>query len=205
MRLNFITIVFRDILREKTNDGTPTGLELKHIMNSGLLISDSLAHELVIENIEETRLRPDVYKGVLLDGYPRTVEQAHLLNTIVNPLNFKVVNIKLETSVAVSKLLGRRLCKTCGGSFNTAHIVEGSFDMPAILPNPETCSLRAQCNPVLTTRDDDTDATITTRLQQHDANSQPILDYYEHKGQLRTFNVFKGVKDVDALIDLIHK
>jgi adenylate kinase len=174
-------------------------------MNEGLLVSDDLAQGLVVESIQATLANPDM-KGVLLDGYPRTLMQAEMLDNALKSLSvfsFKVVDVKLETKVAVAKLLGRVQCLTCGESFNTADVVEGSFDMPAILPNKDTCKMKELCNPVLTTRGDDTEETITTRLQQHDINIAPILAYYERTGALRTFNVYKGVKDVDALIEVI--
>jgi adenylate kinase len=174
-------------------------------MNLGLLVPSDFAEGLVAQNIRAA-LANSTLKGVLLDGHPRTLTEAEVLDSTLNSLNvtsFKVVNIKLETSVAVKRLLSRKQCVTCGESFNTADIVTETFDMPAILPNKDTCKMKELCNPVLTTRGDDTEETITTRLAQHDHNIAPILAYYERRGVLRTFHVHRGAKDADALIKLI--
>lgn len=174
-------------------------------MNAGHLIPDQLANDLVIDTISNA-FEKGTYKGILLDGYPRTVEQAKFFDesyVVHNKNPLKVVDIKLDNKVAVAKLLGRRICSACSGSYNTAHIVTDGYDMPAILPNASTCKLGSMCKQDLVKRDDDTEATIATRLDQHEKNSQPILEYYTKQGVLQTFNVYKGVKDVDALIDVI--
>lgn len=192
-------------MRAKVTDGTTSGNEIKSLMNKGMLVPDELAHQILDEHVRRALAKADV-SGVLLDGYPRTVKQAHLLDDTLSSMcinNFKVVDIKLETSVAVAKLLNRKQCETCGDSFNTAHIVEGTYDMPAILPDPATCRLKERCHPVLSMRGDDTEETIKTRLHHHDVNVAPILDYYDNKGVLKTFHVHKGVKDVDALIEVM--
>jgi adenylate kinase len=194
-----------DILRETVIDGSETGKELKAIMNKGLLVPDDMAQTVLEEHVRSALANQNV-KGVLLDGYPRTIKQAHLLDETLASVgvnDFQVVDIKLDTGVTVQKLLNRKQCETCGDSFNTAHIVTGSYDMPAILPDPTKCKLKGNCNPVLCVRGDDTEETVKVRLQQHDLHVAPILDYYNQKGILKTFHVHKGVKDVDALIDLI--
>jgi adenylate kinase len=174
-------------------------------MNQGLLVPSDLAEGLITQNIKAA-LENSNLKGVLLDGHPRTIAEAEVLDATLRSLNIttlKVVNIKLETSVAVKRLLNRKKCVACGESFNTANIIVDSYDMPAILPSRETCKLGEKCCPVLTTRGDDTEAAIKTRLQEHDVNVAPILAHYEHQGLLRTFNVHKGAKDADALIKVI--
>ena len=197
----------RDILREKVKDWSSLGEEIKRTMNSGKLISDKFANEIIVQTILDTE-EQRLYDGLLLDGYPRTLFQAQYFDLFCanqSKRDFSVVNIQLDASVAVAKLLGRRICKTCGDSFNTAHIVKNGYDMPAILPSSQTCKLGpTACNPDLLKRDDDTAETITTRIAQHDINTAPILEYYQKKGVLKTFNVYKGVKDVDALIKLIN-
>jgi adenylate kinase len=165
-----------------------------------------MANDLVVKTISALGKEFD---GVLLDGYPRTVQQAKFLdksyeNRTIYPL--KVLNVKLAHNVAVAKLLGRRQCVTCNTSFNMAHIVEDGYDMPAILPSSDSCKFGpTNCNPELEKRDDDTEETIRVRMQQHDANAAPILAYYDAQGVLATFNVLKGIKDAPALIDMINK
>lgn len=193
-------------MRETLNHKSPESDAIRAVMNSGKLISDEVANGLVVEAILGAR-KLGKYEGVLLDGYPRTLGQAKAFDaTFKNEMSkFKVVDIKLKNEIAIEKLLGRRLCTTCNGSFNMADIITDGYDMPAILPSKETCSMGAKCSPNLVMRGDDTASTILARIEVHDEHSAPILDYYRQNGKLSTFHVFKGVKDVDALIDLIQE
>jgi adenylate kinase len=112
------------------------------------------------------------------------------------------VHIMLDREVTIQKLLGRRLCKTCAKSFNTAHIVERGFDMPAILPDQKTCQFtrgNQKCEPIFERRDDDTAQVIEKRLEDFDARNNCILEFYRERNALRSFEVKKGVKDVDSL------
>ena len=96
--------------------------------------------------------------GYILDGFPRTIDQAKYLDKYIKESDNKLIspiNIILDKEIAIRKLLGRRNCKTCGESFNIAHIVEGMYDMPAILPNKEKCILGDKCDINLETRNDD--------------------------------------------------
>lgn len=118
-------------------------------MDQGLLINDELATSVVIskiKNIENDKL----HTGFLLDGFPRTLNQAKLLDQLMKEnkensskkdTNLVVINIELDERVMRFKLHGRRACGTCGASLNHAHVVEDSFDMPAILPSPSTCGI----------------------------------------------------------------
>lgn len=193
-------------MRETLNQKTPESDAIRAVMNSGKLISDEVANSLVVNAILSAR-KLGKYDGVLLDGYPRTLGQAQAFDaTFKDELNrFKVVDIKLKNEIAIAKLLGRRLCTTCNGSFNMADIITDGYYMPAILPSKEICSLGAKCSPKLEMRGDDTASTILARIEVHDQHSAPILDYYRQNGKLSTFHVFKGVKDVDALISLIQE
>lgn len=205
-KLNWQHISIGDILREKLSHKSPESDALREIMNSGKLISDELANKLVANTIIEGR-KSAKYSGVLLDGYPRTVGQAiEFDKTFAEEMHrFKVVDVKLKNSIAIDKLLGRRQCIVCNNSFNMADIITDGYDMPAILPDKNTCLMGEKCAPALVMRGDDTAETISARIEIHDLHSAPILDYYRRNGKLNTFHVFKGVKDADALINLIQE
>lgn len=154
-------------------------------------------------------------------GYPRTLPQAKFLynyccqfSMAVQPNNFEkapisaslsAIDIRLEQWIAVEKLLGRRQCATCGGSFNTANIVVGDYFMPSTLPDPVQCEANRglPCRPDLITRDDDTESIIQTRFLEHQRNTEPILDYFKSLGILKTFEVKRGVQDLEKLIHVM--
>jgi len=224
-RLNLQHISLGELMRDASNAGTAPE-EVKQLLKSGSLLPDKVAHGLVMKEMELARRNN---KGILLDGYPRTLIQAVLLDSSLpmdshstqNQLTassetyatgsnnttewgITVVNVTLEKSAVIAKLLGRRICNTCGRGFNTASVMYGEFDMPAILPDPSTCPLGVTgCRPDLILRDDDTEEIIAKRILEHEQSIQPILEFYHAKQQLRTFSVKKGIKDVDHLIEVI--
>ncbi|KAJ1395547.1 adenylate kinase-domain-containing protein [Ochromonadaceae sp. CCMP2298] len=196
-RLGWKHVSLGDVLRVRAEEDTPTGRDLRILMAEGSLVSDALANRIILDTCTSS-----LDKGVLLDGYPRTLQQAQFFDQAYGA--HRVVNVLLEEHIVVAKLLGRRICRTCGEGFNLAGIQDHTYDMPAILPNPATCKL-SRCNPVLVLREDDTEQTIRRRIASHNEQSQPILDYYEKAGRLKQFRVRKGVKDVDALIETMLK
>lgn len=135
---------------------------------------------------------------VLLDGFPRTLAQAHMAEALLK--DFRVVELKQERAVVREKLLGRRTCAKCGGEFNLAHIVRDGYNMPAMLPDPAACRLGPDCSPDLVARSDDTAETIDRRFEVYDTESAPILDFYRAKGVLREFEVRRGKEDLPALV-----
>ena len=183
-------------MRQEISNNTAFGQTIAPIVRSGGLVGDDLIADLVLQHLPLCDQRQ---QGFILDGFPRTLIQAKTLSSAYKE-DVIAVNIVLDRQVTIAKLLGRRLCKTCGGSFNTAHIVEGDYDMPAILPNPKTCRMGANnCKVDLIQRDDDRQEIIEQRLQTFENNIEPILQYYQAKNRLLHFQVKKGVKDIDRL------
>ena len=118
-----------------------------------------------------------------------------------------MVHIVLERSVAVRKLLGRAHCKACDRSFNTCDILENGYEMPAILPDPHKCPLGFQvCSEVRTMqhRSDDTEAVIKDRFDTYETNIRPILSFYHQNNSLLTFEVKRGIKDLNELVSAIN-
>ena len=108
--------------------------------------------------------------------------------------------------MAVAKLLGRLVCPLCGRGFNSAHIVEGEYDMPALPPPlPGQCSnQKADCpaeRGQLSRRSDDTAETIRRRMQVYRESTAPLIDYYSGQGLLTNFRVLKGIKDAPRLVE----
>jgi adenylate kinase len=112
------------MLRAEVKSGTALGNEIQQQVHNGQLVSDSLVIKLVKDRLSQS----DATKGWLLDGYPRTEAQAEMLSSVAPP-DF-ATHIYMERWAAIRKVTGRRLCATCGSSFNIEDIREGGFDMP---------------------------------------------------------------------------
>lgn len=205
-----LPFMYSDILRARSSESTRSIDEhnVRATMMTGSLVSDSLANELIMKEMNG-KGSDSPYCGYLLDGYPRTLSQARFLHQHIvdkgDALKFASIHITLDRGVAVTKLLGRRICQTCGGNFNIASVMDGGFDMPAMLPDPQTCKLQGRCDPRLTRRSDDTEHTILKRIELYSEQNQSILDFYSQLHVLRSFEVKKGVRDAGDLIRLIEQ
>lgn len=196
---------YRDLLRVEIQKNSDIGKSLKTTINEGRLVSDVITNELVLRALSNND------KSFVLDGYPRSIEQAKFLYNFMQDSNFprlKVIHITLREDIIIKKLLGRRICRTCGGNFNIENVVSDGFEMPAILVTEDKCKrgkTNITCNPVLLPRDDDTKNAIEKRLLDYRQKIGPILQFYNSLGVLHEFEVKKGVKDSDALLNLMIK
>lgn len=169
--------------------------EVKSIVNAGKLVSDDIVLNILKEKLKE----PASAKGVILDGFPRTLSQLSKYDTMF-PVDL-VVNVELRDDILLEKLLGRRTCIGCGNSYNVCHIDNGEYQMEPLLPKkPDTCD---KCGGKLVIRDDDTEKVISARMKEYDAKTKPLLDEYKKKGSLINFEVKKGVKDYPSLLSQI--
>jgi adenylate kinase len=160
-----------DIFRANIKNGTPLGLKVKAILDSGGLVPD----ETTIEIVKDRLAQADCKAGYLLDGFPRTVVQAEALAQF-ETLD-AVVNFVLDDKEIVARLSGRRVCKACGTGF---HLTA----MP-----PKKAGVCDKCGGELIQRKDDEPASIQERLKVYAASTQPLIDWYQKKGLL---------KDIDA-------
>ena len=167
-----------DILRANIKAGTPLGLQAKAIIDKGLLVPD----EVVIGLMKDRLAQEDCSKGYLLDGFPRTIEQAKALDSFEN-VNM-AINIAVNEDEVVDRIAGRRMC-TCGESY---HISTYKSD---------TC---AKCGSKLYQRDDDKPATVKARLDVYNKQTAPLIEYYGNKNILYTVDGSKDIKDVYASI-----
>lgn len=209
-RLGVTWIGTGDLIRAEISAGTPLGLQCKEATDNGSLVNDNLITELVDKSLG----RAMQAGGYLLEGFPRTVAQARHLDTLAFPPQ-RVMNIELAEWVATLKILGRRVCRKCDKSFNVCDIQQGAYDMPAMPPDFDACEHGIDCPHELFGRADDTKETVVKRMQIYKREVQPLLDYYTPKPigggmsvtrggmgthRLITFQVVKGIKDTDALL-----
>ena len=172
-----------DLLRAARDD-PEFGPEIKKHQDSGGLVPDEIVMKLLKKRLEQ----PDCEKGFILDGFPRTTEQAEALSEITD-LD-AVVNIQLEEEILIEKISARRICRNCGEIYNLANINKGDLKMPPILPKEEgKCD---KCGGELYQRSDEKPEIVKGRLKLYEEKTAPLIDYYRNKGILKDVEVTGG-------------
>ncbi len=162
-----------EMLRAAVAEGTEMGLAAQRSMEAGELVPD----EVVIGVVRDRLALPDAEKGFLLDGFPRTIEQAERLDAMLAGAGRAVTHVILidvPEDELVERLAGRRLCKGCGKGY---HVL---FDPPQ---NDGVCDV---CGDELYQRSDDNEATVHNRLDVYRAQTEPLVGYYEARRVLKT-------------------
>lgn len=188
-----------DMLREAVKNRTPLGLAAEPIMKSGGYVSDDIINGLV----EDRTLQADCVHGFVLDGYPRTVEQAKSLNQLLEKQRRPmptVVNLQVEPEGMIRRISGRRTCRQCGRIYNIY------FSPSQRDPLCDTCGGE------LFSRPDDDESIVRERLRQYEKQTQPLIQFYRELGQLegldgdaapetvtqRVLEIFEGRKEQHA-------
>jgi adenylate kinase len=187
-----------EYMRKEISKQTALGADISLAVAEGRLVPDKLANELLKKILNEYQQQRK--KVIILDGYPRTIHQAEYLKENFPTMDFSAVHIMLERWVAIQKTLGRQSCVNCGGSFNSSDIRTHGFFMPALVPNPATCPLKEHCNPVFEKRSDDTRELAEVRYNEYLLKTSPLLEWYGSRNLLKSFEVKKGIADVDLLL-----
>ena len=163
-----------DIFRANIKAQTPLGVKVKAIIDSGSFVSDELTFELVKDRLAQD----DCKNGYILDGFPRTIPQAEMLEKLVDDV--KVVNFEIQDEIVIRRLSTRRVCKACGANFNVLTLppkVEGVCD---------------KCGGELYQRDDDKQESIMHRMDVYREQTEPLINFYKGKGK---------ITDLDASIE----
>ena len=174
-----------DIFRENIKKGTELGKKAQEYMNRGELVPD----DLVIEIATTRLLEDDCRNGFLLDGFPRTVYQAQKLDEFLAARGSKidkVLDIAVEKEELITRLTGRRVCKSCGASFHVVNIP------------PKKEGVCDYCGGELIQRADDNLETVTNRIDVYEAQTMPLIDYYEKAGNLVHIDGSTGLENVFA-------
>ena len=181
-----------DMFRKAIKDQTELGKEAKSYMDRGELVPDEVTVGIVKERLSED----DAKKGFLLDGFPRTLEQAEALSKIMTELGRKidaVINIEVPEEELMNRLTGRRVCEICG---TTYHLV---FNPPKV---DGVCDLDGG---KLYQREDDNPETVAKRLEVNVKQSKPILEYYDKEGVLKNVDGSKDIQEVTgSVIDILE-
>lgn len=172
-----------DAFRLAMKEGTALGIKAKEYVDKGLLVPDEITNGIVKERLEAD----DCKNGFLLDGFPRTLQQAEALDAMLSELGRSidhVVNLKVDRSLLLARLTGRRISRTTG---TTYHVI---FNPPKV---EGICD---KDGGELYQRSDDTEEKVGTRLDEYTSKTAPLLDYYNAKGLLREVD---GEKDIDVV------
>ena len=164
-----------DIFRKNIKEQTPIGVIAKSYIDKGQLVPDEVTVEIVRLRLAES----DAQNGFLLDGFPRTIEQAKQLDKIAKVDT--VINIDVDLNALCERICGRRVCLACGESYHITTM------------KSEYCT---RCGEKLVQREDDKPATINSRLEVYAKSTQPLIEYYTEQGKLFSVDGMKSIDDV---------
>ena len=176
-----------DIFRANIKNGTELGKEAKKYMDQGLLVPDELTVKILLDRVAQD----DCKNGYVLDGFPRTIPQAQVLDKALSELDDAIdyaINVDVPDENIIRRMGGRRACLTCGATYHVEHIPpkkEGICDV---------------CGSELVLRDDDKPETVKNRLDVYHKQTQPLIDFYEAKGILKSVDGTVPMEDVFAAI-----
>lgn len=179
-----------DLLRNELSSQGPLSSELAKIVNQGKLVSDEVIINLLSKRLEAGEAKGET--GFILDGFPRTIRQAEILEGVTDIE--LVINLKLREEALLAKCLGRRICSECGGNYNIACIdIKGDDGSPELymaplLPPPH-------CEAKLIMRSDDTEEVVKKRLRVYNEMSKPVEEFYRSRGKLLEFDLPGGIPE----------
>ncbi|KAF5829070.1 adenylate kinase [Dunaliella salina] len=182
-----------DLIREEIKTKTDMGLQIQNIVSKGQLVPDPIIFDLLHRRLsQESSSGNEDTVGFVLDGFPRTREQAQ---AVVSTMRINLaLNLVLREEVLVEKCLGRRVCTHCGTNYNIADIhlpADPGAGRPAIVMPP--LSPPPQCAPHLEVRADDTEEVIRHRLQVYKDQAAPVEEVFREAGLLHSYELTQGI------------
>ncbi len=179
-----------DLLREEVSKGSDLGKKAKEYMDKGELVPN----EIVLEILKQRLQQPDCEKGFILDGFPRNLEQAKILETITK-IDL-VIYLDVPDEIIIERLSNRRICKKCGAIYNLK-------TMPPKVPGK--CDI---CGGELYQREDDKPEVVKRRLETYRKETTPLIQYYREKGILSEFKVEEEIpveKGIEEIMKIINQ
>lgn len=180
-----------DLLRGNIARGTELGRKAKEIMSAGLLVDDEIVNQMVLHRLQEK----DTHRGYILDGYPRTLDQAKFLDrTIADPIflpRLPVIAISIVVSYdqLLKRITGRKTCPACKHIYNT-------YSNP-----PKVAGVCDLDGSELTQRGDDTEPVFVERMKTFDAQTAPVVAHYRDQGRFEEANGDQSVETVNAAVE----
>ena len=183
-KYNVCHISTGDIFRSEIGNQTELGMMAKSYMDKGLLVPDEVTNQMVKSYLEHLE---DKKNGFLLDGYPRTIDQAKAFDALSEGSDLAidtVIAMELDFSVLSGRITGRRLCRNCGEIY---HMVTKPPKQEGVCDN---------CGGELYQRKDDTEESLKVRLDEYSRQTEPVLDFYEKKGLVKHINADQPIEKV---------
>lgn len=172
-----------DIFRANIKNGTELGKQAKEYMDAGKLVPDELTVKILLDRVAQD----DCKDGYVLDGFPRTIPQAEVLENALNKLGDKIdyaINVDVPDENIVRRMSGRRACLKCGATYHIEHIP------------PKQEGICDTCGSELVLRDDDKPETVLNRLKVYHDQTQPLIDFYTERNVLKSVDGTKDMKEV---------
>lgn len=179
-----------DLLRDEIASGSNMGKYLKEVMDHGELISDEMMVNLLRTRIHQV----DCNNGYILDGYPRTLEQAKIYDSLMCELGKQVdlvILMNIDKDLALKRTLNRVVCSTCGTSYNQSDV--------SLMPKID--GFCDKCGHTLMVRTDDCEETFIHRFDTYLKETAPIIEYYRNKGILKEIMV----REEDSTLDIFNQ
>lgn len=180
-----------DLLRAAVAAGTEAGRQAKAVMEAGQLVSD----DIVLAVLKDRMAAPDVAKGIILDGFPRTAGQAAALDGLLEAAGQKVtaaVSLEVDDEAMVGRVAGRFTCAACGEGYHD------EFKRPAVAGACDKCGGTA-----FKRRADDNAETVRERLQAYHAQTAPLIAHYEGQGVLQRVDAMGSIAAIRAALSAI--
>lgn len=177
------TISTGNILRAAIKNRTSVGLRAKEYIDSGRLVPD----EVIIGIVNERLAHDDCAGGYILDGVPRTLHQARVLDSEGVDMDYALA-LEVDDATIINRMSGRRVCEGCGASYH-------------VVTNPPKAEGRCDhCGGALATRSDDAPETVKARLNQYHAETEPLKAFYAERGKLRAVEGCSTIEETTAAI-----
>lgn len=180
-----------DIFRENVKNGTELGMEAKKYMDQGLLVPDELTVRILLDRVA----KEDCKDGYVLDGFPRTIPQAKVLEDALNKLGDKIdyaIDVEVPDENIIRRMGGRRACLSCGATYHIEHVP------------PKKEGLCDECGQPLVLRDDDKPETVQNRLRVYQEQTQPLIEFYTERNVLKTVDGTQDMQDVfNAIVEIL--
>ncbi len=182
-----------DIFRANIKNGTELGMEAKKYMDQGLLVPDELTVKILLDRVA----KEDCKDGYVLDGFPRTIPQAEVLDKALAERGESIdyaVDVDVPDENIVKRMSGRRACLSCGSTFHLEHVP------------PKEEGICDRCGKELVLRDDDKEETVLNRLKVYHDQTQPLIQFYKEKGVMQAVDGTKSMQEVfDAIVAILEK
>ena len=191
-KYGYVSISTGDLLREEVATGSELGKELDEVMKSGALVSNEIVTDLLRKRLSSS----DIENGFILDGYPRTLDQAKLLIDLAKELNIDlgyVIYLDMDKTTAMHRALGRQTCPQCGRGYNKYEDVL----------KPKVENMCDDCGVELESRSDDNEETFNERFDTFIENTKPLLDYFQEEGILKTVDNTGTPEEIFARIESV--